>query len=364
MLRSMVKGVIRRTGAAFAAVTSAVVVIGAAVPAQAASTPGWRQVHSQHYGPVNDYSAYDVVVASAESSAWALGGSDIAGGTGTVQHPVVIHWNGKAWGAVTLPSGLTSNIIAASAPAANDIWAVTWFGGWVLHWNGSKWLVAKDLPGGGGELTGIVATSPTNVWVFGGGGYIGGLGTWHYDGKTWRAWKNGAALGLENGSALSAKNIWAVGGTLNPYSAIDHFNGTAWHAQAARALSGLQFRDIRAFGAKDVWATAVAFGSTKSTPYLLHYNGIAWTRLSVPWPVQLDQPVSDGHGGLWFTGLALGGQQRYLVHRAANGKWTRTPVTWFPEGLALLPGTSSVLAAGWTYARTGGNAVVWAYGKI
>ena len=331
--------------------------------ASVAAAAGWRVLFQHHYGPAVDYSVYNVAVATSPANAWVLGGSDIAGGTGTVQYPVAAHWNGKAWRGVPLPAGLTSDIIAASAPAASDIWAVTWFGGWILHWNGVRWLVAKDLPGGG-ELTGVVATSPDNVWVFGGGGYIGGLGTWHYNGKTWREFKSGDAVGLEAGSALSARNIWAVGGNLSPSSAIDHFNGTRWQAVPAKAFSGLQFGSIRAFGARNVWVTAVALGATKQTAYLLHYNGASWTRFSVPWQIQLNDPVSDGHGGLWFTGYPFGPREQFLVHRSADGAWSRTYVTWFPQGLAHVPGTFSLLAVGWAHDLTGGSAVAAANGRV
>ncbi len=348
-----------------------VLVIGVAAPAGAApaarapgaAPSGWRLSLQRHYGPAVDYSTYNVAVATSRASAWALGGSDLAGGTGTVQYPVAAHWNGKAWRAVRLPAGLTSAVIAVSATAPDDVWAVTWFGGWVLHWNGVRWLVAKHLPGTG-ELTGVVATSPKNVWVFGGGGYIGGLGTWHFNGTTWQAVRFGNAVGLEAASALSARNIWALGGTQSPFSVIDHFDGTRWRPVTARAFSGLQFGSVRAFGAKNVWVTAVALRAATQAAFLLHYNGRTWIRLRVPWQTQLADPVSDGHGGLWFTGYPFGPREQYLVHRSAGGAWTRTQVNWFPQGLGHVPGTSSVLAVGWTDALPGGNAVVVADGAI
>ena len=69
-------------------------------------------------------------MATSKSSAWAFGGSNVAVGG---QHAVAAHWNGRAWAGGALPAGVSSEIIAASAPAANDVWAVSFFGGWVLH---------------------------------------------------------------------------------------------------------------------------------------------------------------------------------------------------------------------------------------
>ena len=365
-------GIFKRAGAACAVVASAVLVIGAAVPAQAASAPGWRQVLSQHYGPANDYPAFDAVVASGKNSAWALGGTDLSGGSGTVQRPVAMRWNGTKWSGYKLPSGLTSNIIAASAPAANDIWAVTWFGGYVLHWNGKGWSVAKRLPWNGKglapELTGVVAVSATNVWVFGGSGFTLGWGTWHYNGQSWSQW-HGNATDIFGGSAVSSSNIWAIGGPLEPATAIVNYTGT-WKLMTAKALSGLSFSSVRAFSAKNVWATATT--QTKgSQSWLVHYNGAGWSRVKIPWAMTAGSLTSDGHGGLWLMGSDTSGPNYtnsfYLVHRTAAGAFSRIKLgsSLALTILALVPGTTSVWGGGSVQNRTiGGNAVIWAYGKI
>jgi hypothetical protein len=368
-------GIFKRAGAVCAAAASGVLVIGAALPVHAATTPGWRQVASKHYGPANDYSAYDAVVSNGGSSAWAFGGTDLSGGNGTNQRPVAMRWNGRSWSSYNLPSGLTSNIIAASAPAANDIWAVTWFGGYILHWNGKGWAVAKRLPWNGKglepQLTGVVALSPTNVWVFGGSGYTLGWGTWHYNGKSWSLW-HGNAADITNGSAVSATNIWEIGGPLAPQSAIVHYTGT-WKVQTAKALSGLQFNNIHAFGAKNVWATATT-QTNGSQPWLVHYNGATWARVKLPWTMNVVGLTGDGHGGLWVTGANVtpqGAYTFYVVHRTAAGALSRITVgKSLTSGasltsVVLIPGTSSVWGAGSVQSRTvGGDAVIWAYGAV
>ena len=352
--------ILRWAGAACAGVSAVALALGMAVPAQAA-TPGWRQVLTRHYGPAADYSAYGAVVAPSKNSAWALGAEDVSGGNGTNPRSVAEHWNGKQWGGVGMPAGVTGGIYAASAVSATDIWAVTFFGGYVLHWNGVRWLVAKHLSGAG-ELTGVTALSATNVWVFGGGGETGGLGTWHFNGKTWQQEK-GSAEGLENASALSATSIWAIGGMLSPYSAIEHYNGKTWQTVTAKALSGLQFFRIQAFSSKNIWVTAVAQGGV-SPAWLVHFNGKQWSRFKLPWNVQASHMASDGHGGLWLTASAIGSSSSYLVHRTASGAWSRTGVSIGLQDLALIPGTGSLWAVGDKVLKTGGNAVIWAYGAI
>jgi hypothetical protein len=189
-----------------AAISAAVLLTGTALQAQAAATPGWRQVFSKHFGVASNFPILNAVVATSATNAWALGGSDVGG------PPIAEHWNGKTWRSSALPKGFVDDITAASGPAANDIWAVAKSGGEILHWDGRAWSIAKQLPVLKGisvppRLTGVAALSATDVWVFGSDGDTPGWGTWHYDGKLWRQW-HGYATGIVKGSAISTANVW------------------------------------------------------------------------------------------------------------------------------------------------------------
>jgi hypothetical protein len=374
----------RARGAGAAALTAVALfgasALGAAAPAQAATSTGWRQVYSHHYGATSDFSGYEAVVALGAKNAWAFGGTDRSR-TGT---PAIVHWNGKAWGTVALPSGLTSRFNAASAPAANDIWAVTFEGGWILHYDGHQWRVAKHVTGGG-EFTGVTALSAGNVWVFGGPGPDGGLGTWHFDGKTWKKWTTGQAAGLSGGQALSPDDIWAIGGTQAPASVIERFNGKAWYKANAKGIPAGQwfFSTPRVVTDKDVWVPATEIVNNSEVPFLLHYNGSSWTKLALPWPVgsgqnsEIGSITADGHGGLWFTGItSSGGQDNvvtyWVLRRTAVGQWLRTKISTqsVPPATDLVritqvPGTGTIWGVGFNQAKSaGGSAVIWAYGKL
>jgi len=349
----------RRASVVGACVCSVAMMLSMAAPAQAAAT-GWRLFFSHHYGAVANFSGYESVVSPGKADAWAFGGTALSGGTGPSGTPVAEHWNGRNWRGSALPRGLHDTIIAASAASPADVWAVTHFGGYVLHWNGARWSLAKRLPGAG-QLTGVTALSPSDVWVFGGGGFTGGLGTWHFNGRTWRQWK-GNANGLETAGALSPANIWAIGGVVSPANTIMHFNGVSWRPVTAKALSGLQFQHISAFSHTDIWASAT--NMTSSSPGLLvHFNGVRWTRVTLPWKVIPGSIAADGHGGLWLA--ALGSAGAFVVHRTASGRWSRTHVGTFLFDLALIPGTTSMWGVGFTATgASGGNAVIWADGTI
>lgn len=345
---------------------AAVLLTGTALSAQAA-TPGWRQVFSKHYGAAANFPVFDAVVATSAKNAWALGGTNVGGGGSG--RPIAELWNGKAWSQIAMPKGVTDHIAAASAPAARDIWAVTQFGGYVLHWNGRAWSVAKRLPVPKGasippQLTGVVALSAKNVWAFGSSGFTLGWGTWHYNGKTWNQW-HGNAANITDGSALSATNIWAIGGTNAPQNAIVHYTGTWKLVNTGSVLSGLQFEGIHAFSVKNVWASATTV-SKGNQSWLVHYNGSAWSKFTMPWSVNvIGHVVSDGRGGLWVSAFVPGTTTRYYeVHRTARGAWSRTRVSAQLFGLAAIPGTASVLAGGSVNGTTGGKAVIWAKGPV
>ena len=381
----------KRAGIA-GAIASAVALIGTALPAQAATTPGWRQVYTHHFGASTSASVLTSVVATGKTTAWAVGGEYVSSSSGTVDKPLIVGTtDGKHWNAATLPSGLTGIFYSVSAPAANDIWAVTIDSGELVHYDGHHWTLAHHFSGNG-ELTGVTALSSNNVWVFGGGGANPGLGTWHYDGAHWTESKTGYAVGLEYASALSAKDIWAIGGTQAPESAVERYNGAKWLPVSTKGLPAgqWQFSGIRAVSDTDVWAIATLYTNNSNVPYLLGYNGSSWKTYKLPWSVTSGNSsdilslASDGAGGMWFTnGTVQNGPGNdftstfYLVHRTAGGAWTRqkTGETKFTttmsesgtslHGLALIPGTKSLWAAGFDLSTTtGASTSIWADGNV
>jgi hypothetical protein len=349
----------RRAAAAVGgALSLTLLTLAAAVAAQAAAT-GWRIVFTHHYGAAKDASGYFTVIARGSKDAWAFGGTDLSGATPGA--PVAEHWNGTTWSGSALPSGLTNQITAASAASASDIWAVTQFGGDVLHWTGTGWTVAKRLTGSG-QLTGVTAFSPTNVWVFGSPGAFNGLGTWHFNGSTWTE-QTGNAAGLDRASALSPTNIWAIGSVAVPQDAIMHYDGTTWTQVKASGLAGRSFTDILALAQNNIWLLA-----TSQTAHLggslVHLAGSTATSFQIPFAVDPGRFAPDGHGGFWLSATDAKGQA-WAVHRSASGAWSRTLIGAATDlfDVAQIPGTSSLWGAGFVLtAPAGSNATIWAHG--
>jgi hypothetical protein len=336
-------------------------------PAQAAASPGWRVVFTRHY-QANEDSGYNAALAFGPDNAWVFGGSSVGGNNG---YPVAEHWNGKAWGAVALPAGLSGSIVAASSSSASDIWAVSGLNGYVLHWNGATWSVALQLAETSypSQFTGVTAVSPTDVWVFGGvlNGRTGlvGYGTWHFNGKQW-AKVTGTGRNIVEASAVSASDIWAFGGPDDSADNVEQFTGSAWHLVSVPASAGFPYY-VLALSAGSVWLAGEDTAASQAYATLTHWNGRAWTGFAVPVPApsQINAMAPDGQGGLWIEGENQSSGQAWLLHRSASGAWTKTtlPAASQIASLALIPGTASLWGAGLHYNGTS-TAGIWAYGPV
>jgi hypothetical protein len=345
--------------------SAAVLAMAPAALAQASSGSGWRVVFSHHNGAQATMSTYLSVTAPGKGAAWAAGG---AGGNGSpaTGRPAAARLSNGRWRPVSLPGGLTGWLGAISADSAKDAWAVSLQTGFALHWNGTRWTVARRWPepkhGLLRELTGVTALSPSDVWVFGGPGAFPGVGTWHFNGHSWAHVTSAPGNGIVKASALSAKNIWAIGSATAPEDSIAHFTGK-WHTVHAPALSGLQFTSIAAVSRDDVWAVGTV-QTNGNQPRLVHLTRGGWSRMSLPWPVDPVDVASDGRGGVWIT--ALGARGSLVVHRSASGTWRRTTIG--PNaamfGVAMIPGTTSLWGSGWVKSTSGVSAAVWAHGRV
>ncbi|HLI71045.1 MAG TPA: hypothetical protein VKV19_14905 [Ktedonobacteraceae bacterium] len=117
------------------------------------------------------------VKALSADDAWAVGygySASSHAGQGTTQ-PVIVHWDGKQWKAVTNPNlsvqggGSLYNIDGSSA---NDLWAVGSSKNQMLteHWDGQSWSVIASpsvYPDSSNWLASVAASAPNNVWAVG-----------------------------------------------------------------------------------------------------------------------------------------------------------------------------------------------------
>src|SRR4029077_3819777 len=215
--------------------------------------------------------------AVSPTNAWAVGSTD-PDGSPSGGNDLIVHFDGSGWKQVPSPITTSSALAGVKARAANDVWAVGQVAGGqfstrtlVLHFNGTSWTrIPSPSPGSTASLAAVTATSATNAWAVGvyQSGFRRLLLLEHWNGHTWRRvvaprvpkdFVDAQLLGV---TALSARNVWAVGtmttcGCGPGAGVILHFNGRRWRRLPASAriqtLSG-----VSASSAGRVWAVGVS----------------------------------------------------------------------------------------------------------
>jgi hypothetical protein len=354
------------TGSASAAVAllPATSAAGSSTHAQPTSAPGSAAaiLATRHYGTAANASGFSVLVTTGRETTWALGGTNPGGQS----LPVAMRLTGRRLVATQLPAGLSGFLSDASAPAPDDIWAASRYGGYVMHWNGTAWSLSHRWAGG--EITGLTAVSSSDVWVFGTSvNGSTGTGTWHFNGRSWSKDAAGVAGDLYRASAVSRRDIWAIA-TASSGDFVARYNGLTWRRiPTGQVLAGVQLSDILAISPRDVWAVGNSEAKDGVVRLVLaHYNGTRWARVPTRLQAWAGRLAPGRRGGVLITATPAHADAAGLVLQASAAGWR--PAIGIQSSLgcgvsdaALKPGTRTVLASGGILTRLGGNAVVWAF---
>jgi hypothetical protein len=216
------------------------------------------------------------VYCTSVSSCWAVG---YRGTVGNAEVNQALHWNGRTWGRVKVPTvggtgfAAASGLDAVRCTTAKDCWAVGYVrhgnlvSNQALHWNGKRWArIPTPDPGGAkqgetSELFDVTCAATANCWAVGDFGATPNSNVkllnqvLHWNGKRW-----------------SQVHVVNPGGT------------TAGHVSSLHAVRCGSARNCNAVGEVKLLATAV------TTNEVLHWNGIRWSRAAVP------QPAGTGIG--------------------------------------------------------------------
>lgn len=316
-----------------------------ASPAQA-STTGWHKVWRSWSWTNNQLFS---VAAISAGNAWAAGYKGTAG--------LVMHWNGSDWSRRTVPGLDGYTVFDVGASAWNNVWLFAGpdngGSGKVLRWNGSSWLDVP-LPSGVVLENGTVL-SASDVWAVGPQS-CSGTGTlqcqtlmYHWNGSAWSTYAIPALVDEVSGS--SADNVWvsAEGGAsfashtyyLNAYK----WNGSAWHFVSSMPTphsNGTAQITVASRG--NVWLGA--WRASDNDGYLLHWNGSYWARHNAPnssWPTQAPL-VTDGHSGVWFGPFVHWTGTKWI--NAVPGNTFVGDYAFALRGLARIPGRTTLWGVG------------------
>ncbi len=247
------------------------------------------------------------VSALSTSDAWAVGDTGTIQGTRTLTE----HWNGSKWKIISSPNpGFYNYLNAVAAVSAKDVWAVgrsdTEQGvvsTLIEHWDGTNWQVVQS-PNvtDWNELYAVTGVSAKNIWAVGyyltfrqDGAAINQTLFEHWNGTNWQIVASPNVENLSNTllgvTAVSASNIWAVGGLYDPTAGpagilIEHWNGSQWKMVKSPALPvGGGLNGVTAISSRDIWAVGSYTDNLGQTLTLIaHWNGSQWEKVTSPNP--------------------------------------------------------------------------------
>lgn len=200
------------------------------------------------------------VLALSADDAWAVGwgGQPSAGFTAAA-----FHWDGTRWQPVSPPHSGARNdyLYALTGQASNDVWAVGYstdyrgrpVGAYMAHWNGISWSLSQSLiTSSPVKLYAATEIAPDNVWAVGRYGDKGSSAVLHYDGRAWTAQAIPAVsecLGnLRAVAGTSSRDLWVAGyqqcGATKQRASL-YQDGSGW---SARLFTGQSKSDSEILG--------------------------------------------------------------------------------------------------------------------
>lgn len=368
---TMLKNSRRSALPAVAAVLSLAALSLAGTPALAAGSTaatGW-QISFQLPVQNGDSDSVTAVAAAGRRNAWAVGGQlEVVSGQAEGV-PAVFHWNGTAWSQVSLPGPVQEGFFSgASASSAANVWAISGSCGgcdtFAARWNGTAWSSNAGVP----NAFSVAAIRGSDVWVAAQAGLV------HWNGHRWRTFTAPGPNGVSSVSGVAADEVWAAGlgsDGLQPEAAF--WNGTSWSLQTLPTITlpgnGQAVpQQVVADAQNNVWMEGYIQWPDPTTqledyqPFVLHWNGTAWSQLEVPASLPSNmgftELTGDGGSGFWALDVALQTvgtgitPAEDLVHYNGS-KWTvealpvipdSTPGTTSVTGLFQVPGTHQVWA--------------------
>lgn len=273
------------------------------------------------------------------------------------QHPVVMSMPG--WGSGGGPGSLSqpyTEVRGFAARSTSDIWAVG-IGrgpredqGRIAHWNGAQWTAIAPRSAGGhpDALNGVAEINPSDVWVVGFSGGVGGLDeatlVQRWDGSNWTTMPtpNPALFRneLDGVAALSATDVWAVGyykdDAAPARALVEHWTGSAWRLIDAPSPGKYwnQLAAVTATGPDDIWAVGWQQSDGPFEPLIEHWDGKVWSLVASAPDLrkgELRSVVAITPSVVWAAGSEL----NQMVERWDGIRWVSTDAPTRSQGAEI-----------------------------
>jgi alpha-tubulin suppressor-like RCC1 family protein len=253
---------------------------------------------------------------------WAVGSSSGTISGNALTTTLAEHFDGSTWTIVPTPDPATNansvdELDAVGGTGPDDLWAAGSVFNFTLqtttllfeHFNGTRWHVvaapSTTATGGFPALDAVTAISPSDVWAVGqtqteaGKGGIDNTLTVHWNGSSWQVVPSPCLSGdgtvivapqqctinqqnhLTGATALAAGNVWASGyldGSDGRIPYVLHWDGTAWSLTKTPTLGGTELFGITALSAHDIWVAGSDFSVTGvGLSVVEQFNGTSWS---------------------------------------------------------------------------------------
>jgi hypothetical protein len=274
------------------------------------------------------------IAAVNSGNVWAAGYSDnpncLCGQT------IVEHWNGSRWTRLTTPNpGVADYLTGIAATSATDVWVVgyEWISNFVefpllLHYDGRTWRIFNTSRLQFGQLSSVFARSTNDVWAVGWTGQtpkVKALAL-HWNGRFWKRaafpTESGGWIVLKNVFGVAGNDVWAVGSYqfsdingLSLRARSYHWNGSVW-SPVTVGLSGYSYLDsITAKATDDVWAVGegIVFPSLNELQVTFHWNGSVWSNVSNPNQGVLYGVSASSSSDVWAVGAGFVSPGTYTI---------------------------------------------------
>ncbi len=228
------------------------------------------------------------------------------------EHPLLEHWNGRAWSIATSPSPdskfRNTWLDQVTAFAWNDVWALGPFSNLFEHWDGSSWKVIPAPGSSPQDYSQAVALSSDNdIWA-------AGFRTFaqqydqpvmnHWNGSAWSEvvgppYSVGAYI-VGTMTASAADDVWVLGnqeppGQIGYHDAVFamHWNGRDWKLVSTPSPGGgfIQINGSASLSARDAWMVGHFYAWNDDQYGLIeHWNGQGWNIIpsqdpGLPWGI-------------------------------------------------------------------------------
>ncbi len=225
-------------------------------------------------GPVMDFT----ITKPMLNRMWGSGDKDI---WGAGPDGLMLHWDGKVWRRIAVPTG--NNLLAIWGSSDKDVWAVG-EGGVVIRYDGTSWSRSTTPVPDTAALNDIWGTSGSNIWAVGDRGVI-----IQFNGSAWGAFSLPAINNLLTVWAASTTDAW-IGGDLGM---LLRWDGSSWQEQPSN--STLAYLHIRGTAPNRVYAA-------RKDVDLQFFDGTKWARLSAGIPAT--RLWMTGDTDVWAFGLS------------------------------------------------------------